>query len=137
MFLRLDVESKWGKTEGKFRNSHGHKGFPLPEGELGHLSTQQEAWLNDVFLCQLVTEVTGFSKWVGRAAERKRANTSTSESLTQAAHGMWREDSLLPKFKQVVQPTDGLTVCPAQVLEEGWKNLHSWATECKASAEII
>lgn len=64
------------------RNIHGHKGFPLPEGELGHLSTQQEAWLNDVFPHQLVTEVIGFSKWVGRGAERKGASSPTSKSHT-------------------------------------------------------
>jgi len=55
-------EIKQMKTAGIFRNIHGHKGFPLPEGELGHLSTQQEARLNNIFPRQLVTEVIGFSK---------------------------------------------------------------------------
>lgn len=56
------MESGREKTEDMFRNIRGQKGFPLLEGELGPLSTQQEAQLNDVFLCQLVTEVTSFSK---------------------------------------------------------------------------
>lgn len=79
---------------------------------LGPLSMQQEARLNDVFLCQLVTEVTSFSKWAVRAAEKTGANSPTSESLTQAVQGMWREDSLLPKLKQVVQPMVGLVLSP-------------------------
>lgn len=62
----------------------GHKCFPLPKDKLGHLSTQQEAWLNKICPCQLVTKVIGFSKRVGRAAEGTGANSLTPESLTHA-----------------------------------------------------
>jgi len=64
------------------RNISGHKCFPLPKDKLGHLSTQQEAQLNDICPCQLVTKVIGFSKWVGRAAEGTGAKSLTPESLT-------------------------------------------------------
>lgn len=82
-FLQGHVKNR-RKTEGMLRNISGHKCFPLPKDKLGHLSTQQEAWLNDICPCQLVTKVIGFSQWFGRAAEGTGAKSLTPESLTHA-----------------------------------------------------
>lgn len=51
-----------GKPKACSEPSMGTKASPCQRVKLGQLSTQQEAWLNDVFLRQLVTEVIGFSK---------------------------------------------------------------------------
>lgn len=42
---------KHRKAKGMFRNIHGHKGFPLWEDELGHLSTEEKAQLKNGIAC--------------------------------------------------------------------------------------
>lgn len=69
--------------------------------------------VNKGFLCKLVTEAIGFSKWVNWAAERKGANHPTSESLSQAEGG-----ESASKTQPVVQTTDSLVVLSSGA---GWR----------------